>query len=452
MANVREKIPPQAIEAEQTVLGAILQHQEALHMGVEMLKEESFYLPKHKKIFSAVKKLYESSMAVDLITVPDELSNQGQLEEAGGRRYLLDLVDSVVTIANLEHHIRIVREAAVKNQLINDCSDIIGRCYDAGNTADDLLDYSERKIFSIKEESLQGDFVSLKEVLPQTFEQIEDYSKREGHVTGVPTGFPELDSLTSGFQNSELIIIAGRPSMGKTAFALNVAENVAVNKGLPVCIFSLEMAKEQLSQRLLCSRARISSHQLRTGRIADHQWTNLSIAVGPLSEAPIYLDDSASLTVMEIRAKARRLKLKFDIGLVIVDYLQLVRGHREAESRQQEITYVSQSLKALARELKIPVIALSQLSRQVETRGSDARPKLSDLRESGALEQDADLVIFIHRSLDDEGHPGNIAEIRIDKQRNGPTGIIKLAFVKDFARFELLDTYHGAPYQAEPTG
>ncbi len=452
MANVREKIPPQAIEAEQTVLGAILQHQEALHIGIEMLKEESFYLPKHRKIFSAIKKLYESSMAVDLITVPDELSNQGQLEEAGGRRYLLDLVDSVVTIANLEHHIRIVREAAIKNQLISDCSDVISRCYDAGNTADDLLDYSERKIFSIKEESLQGDFVSLKEILPQTFEQIEDYSKREGHVTGVPTGFPELDSLTSGFQNSELIIIAGRPSMGKTAFALNVAENVAVNKGLPVCIFSLEMAKEQLSQRLLCSRARISSHQLRTGRIADHQWTNLSIAVGPLSEAPIYLDDSASLTVMEIRAKARRLKLKYDIGLVIVDYLQLVRGHRQAESRQQEITYVSQSLKALARELKIPVIALSQLSRQVETRGSDARPKLSDLRESGALEQDADLVIFIHRSLDDEGHPGNIAEIRIDKQRNGPTGIIKLAFVKDFARFELLDTYHGSPYQAEPAG
>jgi replicative DNA helicase len=452
MASTKERIPPQAIEAEQTVLGAILQHQEALHMGIEMLKEENFYLPKHRKIFSAIKKLYESSMAVDLITVPDELSNQGRLEEAGGRRYLLDLVDSVVSIANLEHHIRIILEAAVKNQLISDCSDIISRSYDAGSTADDLLDYSERKIFAIKEESLQGDFVSLKEILPQTFEQIEEYSKREGHVTGVPTGFPELDSLTSGFQNSELIIIAGRPSMGKTAFALNIAENVAVNKGLPVCIFSLEMAKEQLSQRLLCSRARISSHQLRTGRIADHQWTNLSIAVGPLSEAPIYLDDSASLAVMEIRAKARRLKLKFDIGLVIVDYLQLVRGHREAESRQQEITYVSQSLKALARELKIPVIALSQLSRQVETRGSDARPKLSDLRESGAIEQDADLVIFIHRSLDDEGHPGSIAEIRIDKQRNGPTGIIKLAFIKEFARFELLDTHHGSPYQAEPAG
>lgn len=452
MAKTKDKIPPQAIEAEQTVLGAILQHQEALHTGIEMLKEESFYLPKHRKIFSAIRKLYDASMPVDLITVPDELSNRGQLEDAGGRRYLLDLVDSVVTIANLEHHIRIVREAAVKNQLISDCSDIISRCYDTGNTADELLDYSERKIFSIKEESLQGDFVTLKEILPQTFEQIEDYSKREGHVTGIPTGFPELDSLTSGFQNSELIIIAGRPSMGKTAFALNVAENVAVNKEVPVCIFSLEMAKEQLSQRLLCSRARISSHQLRTGRIADHQWTNLSIAVGPLSEAPIYLDDSASLAVMEIRAKARRLKLKFDIGLVIVDYLQLVRGHSDAESRQQEITYVSQSLKALARELKIPVIALSQLSRQVETRGSDARPKLSDLRESGAIEQDADLVIFIHRPLDDEGHPGSTAEIRIDKQRNGPTGIIKLAFVKDFARFELLDVHHGSPYQAEPAG
>lgn len=452
MASTKERIPPQAIEAEQTVLGAILQHTEALHLGIEALRDDDFYLPKHRKIFSAIRKLYDSSMAVDLITVPDELAGQGTLDEVGGRRYLLDLVDSVVTVANLEHHVRIVREAATKNKLISECSDIIGRCYEPGTNADDLLDYAESKVFSIKEESLHGDFIPLREILPQTFEQIEEYSKREGHVTGIATGFAELDSLTSGFQKSELIIVAGRPSMGKTAFALNIAENVAVNKGVAVCIFSLEMAKEQLSQRLLCSRARISSHQLRTGRIADHQWTNLSIAVGPLSEAPIYLDDSASLSVMEIRAKARRLKLKYDIGLVVVDYLQLVRGQKDAESRQQEITYISQSLKALARELKIPVIALSQLSRQVELRGRDARPQLSDLRESGAIEQDADLVIFIHRPRDDEGQLGSTAEIIIGKQRNGPTGILQLAFVKDFARFELLDTYHGAPYQGEPAG
>jgi len=452
MAVPREKTPPQAIEAEQAVLGAILQHTEALHRGIESLTEEDFYLPKHRRIFDAVKKLYESSNAVDLITVPGELTNRGLLEEIGGRRYLMDLVDSVVSIANLEDYIRIVKEASVKNKLIADCSDIIGRCYDPALPGDELLDYSESKIFAIKEQSLKGDFIALREILPQTFEQIEEYSRREGHVTGIPTGYPELDSLTSGFQQSDLVILAGRPSMGKTAFALNVAEYVAVNKGVPVCIFSLEMSKEQLSQRLLCSRARISSHHLRTGRIADHQWTNLSIAVGPLSEAPIYLDDSASLTVMEIRAKARRMKLKSDIGLIIVDYLQLVHGQARPESRQQEMTYVSQSLKALARELKVPVVALSQLSRQVEMRGHNARPQLSDLRESGAIEQDADLVLFIHRPPDEEGHKGNVAEVIIGKQRSGPTGIVKLAFVKDFARFELLELHHGAPYEGEPTG
>ena len=358
MVEVKPKIPPQAIEAEQSVLGAMLQHPDALHAGIESLKEEYFYVPRHRKIFAAIRNLFEASSAVDLITVPDELASMGSLEEIGGRRYLLDLVDSVVTIANIEDHIRIVVEAAVKNQLISDCGDIVGRCYDQSVSADDVLDYSERKIFAIKESSLRGDFIALREILPQTFEQIEEYSKREGHVTGIPTGFPELDTLTSGFQNSDLIIIAGRPSMGKTAFALNIAEYVAVEKNIPVCVFSLEMAKEQLAQRLLCSRARISAHQLKTGRIADHQWTNLSIAVGPLSEAPIFLDDSASLTVMDIRAKARRLKLRHNIGMVVVDYLQLVRGRSDAESRQQEITYVSQSLKALARELKVPVVAL----------------------------------------------------------------------------------------------
>lgn len=452
MANTREKIPPQALEAEQAVLGSMLQHELALHVGIELLKEEDFYFPKHRKVFVAIRKLYDSSDAVDLITVPEELGKKDQLEDVGGRRYLLDLVDAVVTTANFEDHVRIVREAAIKNRLIMDCTSVVDSCYDPAMSSEELLDFAERKVFAIKELSLKGETIAIKEVLPQTFEEIEQYSKREGHVTGVPTGYPELDTLTAGLQKSDLVIIAGRPSMGKSAFALNIAEFVAVNKNIPVALFSLEMAKEQLCQRLLCSRARISWHQLRTGRIADHQWTNLSIAVGPLSEAPIYLDDSPSLTVMEIRAKARRMKLKFDIGLVIVDYLQLISGHKDAENRQQEITYISRSLKALARELKIPVVALSQLSRQVEMRGRDARPQLSDLRESGALEQDADLVIFIHRPRDDDGQLGSTADIIIGKQRNGPTGLIQLAFVKDFARFELLDTYHGAPYQGEPAG
>ena len=795
MAETNERIPPQAIEAEQSVLGSILQNTEALHVGMEMLKDDYFYLPKHRKIFAAIRKVYEDSNAIDLLTVPDELFKRGQLDEVGGRRYLMDLTDTVVNFDNIEDHARIVIEAAVKNHLINDCSHIISRCYDPGNNADDLLDYAERKIFAIKEDSLKGDFVALRNILPQTFEQIEEYAKREGHVTGLSTGYPDLDSLTAGFQKSDLIIIAGRPSMGKaqpldakvlmcdgrwkemgllcvgdelasvdgrrsqvvgiypqgarqvyrmifadgrateccaehlwriryrswteprilttaqlmelllrkryrnrlwiepfvgefgsdehlsldpwllglllgdgslsgtslrfstaeptmlprmeqavgvemgvtpaggydyriiqregahrkgtqgvsanpvtamlremglwghsaetkfiptaylsasreartqllaglldsdgwvekfgslrfatcssqlakdvvdltrslggtasfcpkstsysyqrrkrsgqtsyvcniqlpdptilqlvkhkkdrlnarqrkrrlnikaitatrivktqciavshpshlyvtddyivthnTAFALNIAENVAVNRGIPVIIFSLEMAKEQLAQRLLCSRARISSHQMRTGRIADHQWTNLSIAVGPLSEAPIFLDDSATLTVMEIRAKARRMKLKYDIGLILLDYIQLVRGQKNPESRQQEITYISQSLKALARELKVPVVALSQLSRQVEQRGVKARPQLSDLRESGALEQDADVVLFIHRERDDDGSLGPVAEIIIGKQRNGPTGVITLHFVKDYARFELTDIFRGSPY------
>jgi replicative DNA helicase len=447
MADVKDRIPPQVIEAEYSVLGSILQNTEALHIGIEMLKEEYFYYPRHKKIFAAIRDLYEKSSAIDLLTVPEELAKRGQLDDIGGRRYLFDLTEMVVNIANIEDHARLVIEASVKNSLINDCSGIIGKCYEPGNNADDLLDYAERKIFAIKEDSLKGDFVALRNILPQTFEQIEEYAKREGHVTGMPTGYPDLDSLTAGFQKSDLIIIAGRPSMGKTAFALNVAENAAVNRGIGVIVFSLEMAKEQLAQRLLCSRARISAHQMRTGRIADHQWTNLSIAVGPLSEAPIFLDDSASLTVMEIRAKARRMKLKYDIGLILIDYLQLVRGQRNPESRQQEITYISQSLKALARELKVPVVALSQLSRQVEMRGKDSRPQLSDLRESGALEQDADVVIFIHRQRDDDGSLGSVAEIIIGKQRNGPTGVLKLHFVKDYARFELADVFHGSPHQ-----
>jgi replicative DNA helicase len=455
MSEIRERIPPQSIEAEQSVLGSILQNSEALNVAIEMLKEEYFYLPRHRRIFAAVKKLYESSSAVDLITLSAEMSNQGLLDEIGGRRYLMDLTDSVVTFSNIEDHCRLVIEAAIKNQLINNCSEIINRSYDTTVEADNLLDYAESRIFNIKEGSLKGEIFHLKPILETALRQIEEYSNRSGYLTGVPSGYPNLDEMTSGFQPSELIIIAARPSMGKTAFALNIADYVAIEKGTPVCIFSLEMAKEALAQRLLCSRARISAHHMKTGRLADHQWTNLSIAAGPLSEAPIYLDDSASLSVLEIRAKARRMKHRYNIGLIIVDYLQLVKGQKNVESRQQEISYISQSLKSLARELKIPVIALSQLSRQIEMRGPDARPKLSDLRESGAIEQDADMVVFIHRppskNEDDkeftpDNLPGSVAEIIIGKQRNGPTGIISLAFVKDFARFDMLDIHHGSPY------
>ena len=445
MAETVEKIPPQAIEAEQSVLGAMLISKDAIDSAVEILSESYFYHPAHRQIFKAIVDLYDRNEPADLITVSNELANRGQLENVGGRAYLAGLTEATPGIANIEHHANIVLEKATLNRLIESANSILSRVYSQTQNVDDLLDTAEQEIFSIKEDKLRGAFTPLGEILHGTFQAIEKFSHREGYLTGLPSGFADLDELTSGFQKSELIVIASRPSVGKTAFSLNIAEHLAVEHKVPVTIFSLEMSKEQLAQRLLCSRARISSHLMRTGKLADEQWMNLSIAVGPLSEAPIFIDDTPSMTVLEMRAKARRLKSKEKIGLVIIDYLQLMQGPKNAESRQQEVSFISRSLKAMARELNLPVIALSQLSRQVELRGKDAKPQLSDLRESGALEQDADVVIFIHRPRNDEGYLGNEAEIILGKQRNGPTGKIDLTFVKDYARYELMDYYHGFP-------
>lgn len=445
MADSISKIPPQAIEAEQAVLGAMLLSKDAIDAAVELLNESYFYRPGHRKIYRAIIDLYDKNEPADIVTVAEELNSRAQLEDIGGRSYLAGLTESTPGIANVAHYAKIVLEKATLNRLIEATNSILSRSYETGQQADDLLDYAEQEIFSIKEDKLKGTFTPLGMILSDTFHMIEEYSQREGYITGVPSGFNDLDKLTSGFQKSDLIVIASRPSVGKTAFSLNIAEYVAADKKIPVVIFSLEMSKEQLAQRLLCARARVSAHLMRTGRLADDQWTNLSIAVGPLSEAPIFIDDSPSLTVLEMRAKARRLKSREDIGLIIVDYMQLIKGPTNVESRQQEISYISRSLKGLARELKVPIIALSQLSRQVELRGKDAKPQLSDLRESGAIEQDADVVIFIHRNRDDDGHLGTEAEIIIGKQRNGPTGIVNLAFVKDYARYEMIDIYHGFP-------
>ncbi|NLI16041.1 MAG: replicative DNA helicase, partial [candidate division Zixibacteria bacterium] len=445
MAESISKIPPQAIEAEQAVLGAMLLSKDAIDAAVELLNQNYFYRPAHRKIYRAIIDLYDKNEPADIVTVAEELNSRGQLEDIGGRSYLAGLTESTPGIANVSHYAKIVLEKATLNRLIEATNSILSRSYETGQQADDLLDYAEQEIFSIKEDKLKGTFTPLSTILSDTFHMIEEYSQREGYITGVPSGFDDLDKLTSGFQKSDLIVIASRPSVGKTAFSLNIAEHVAADRKIPVMIFSLEMSKEQLAQRLLCARARVSAHLMRTGRLADEQWTNLSIAVGPLSEAPIFIDDSPSLTVLEMRAKARRLKSREDIGLIIVDYMQLIKGPTNVESRQQEISYISRSLKGLARELKVPIIALSQLSRQVELRGKDAKPQLSDLRESGAIEQDADVVIFIHRNRDDEGHLGTEAEIIIGKQRNGPTGIVNLAFVKDYARYEMVDIYHGFP-------
>lgn len=449
-----ERVPPQAIDVEQAVLGAMLLDREAIGRAIEVIDETCFYKPAHSKIFSSMLSLYEQNQPVDLITLAEELSKRNQLEEIGGRAELLELIDSVATSANIEYHSRIVLEKATLRKLIQSTTDIITRCYDLTEEVDELLDSAEQQIFDISEKRIKPGFFKLGDILPHTFESIDKI--REGHITGLPSGFKDLDSLTAGLQPSDLVVVAGRPSMGKTSFSLSMAEYVAVEEKIPVAIFSLEMAKNQLANRMLCSRARISAHRMRTGRLSDHEWANLSIAAGPLSEAKIFLDDTPSIGILEMRAKARRLKAREDIGLLIVDYLQLMQGPRGAENRQQEISMISRALKGMAKDLNIPVLALSQLSREVERRGGKRRPHLADLRESGAIEQDADVVMFLYRpemydieTIDIYGKKENsegIAEIILSKHRNGPTGSIFLSFIKDYARFENLELHREAPF------
>jgi len=395
---------------------------------------------------------------VDVITLTEELSRRKQLEEIGGSYYLTELAESVPSAANVEHHARIVLEKALLRKLINVATNIITDSYSSQDNVFDIIDRAEQAIFSLAERRLRKGFQEIDPILHETFEEIERLHNRKGGVTGVPSGFQKLDEMTAGFHRSDFIIIAGRPSMGKTAFALSIARNAAVEHKIPVGIFSLEMASYQLAMRLLCAEARVNSHLLRTGRLPMSEWPKLSLAVGKLAASPIYIDDTPNLGILELRAKARRLKAEKDIGLLIIDYLQLIQGPSSVENRQQEISAISRSLKALAKELNIPVIALSQLSRAVEARGGDKRPMLSDLRESGAIEQDADLVIFIYRPevyqqlYDEEGNSlEGIAEIIIGKQRNGPTGTVRLAFIDDYAKFENLAMYEDIDFNIEPT-
>ncbi len=384
--------------------------------------------------------LFARDEAVDLVTVTQELKKRKELDDVGGAAYLSQVLGSVATTANVRHHAKIVLEKSVLRRLITVATEVVQEAFDAGGEASDILDRAEHMIFEIAQSRIRRDFVPMREILKHSFEVIQELYDKKQHITGVPTGFNELDQLTSGFQKSDLIIIAGRPSMGKTAFALNVASHASIKAGLPVAIFSLEMGKEQLVQRMLCSEARVDAHKLRTGYLADKHWSSLTTAAGLLSESSIYIDDTPAMTVLEMRSKARRLKAESDIGLVIVDYLQLMHGLGRQENRQQEISEISRSLKALAKELDVPVMALSQLSRAVESRGGDRRPILSDLRESGAIEQDADVVAFIYRQEVYERSPENmgLAEIIVGKQRNGPTGTVKLAFLSECTRFENL--------------
>jgi len=432
-----DKIPPQNLDAEMAVLGSMLIDEDAIPVVIESLGKDSFYKDTHEKIFEAILDLYNANKAVDLITLTDVLKRNGTLEEVGGVSYLTGLVNSVPTSANISHYTSIVREKNILRTLINNATRIVSSCYETEGNIDEVVDNAERLVFEVSNRKFQGSYLHLKEIIKESIEKIDRIYQKKAHVTGVPTGFVDFDIKTAGLQPSDLIVVAGRPSMGKSALAIGIAEYAGVVEKVPVAIFSLEMSKEQLVQRMLCAHARVDAHKVRTGYLVPSDWPRLTLAAGKLSEAPIFIDDTPAISAMELRAKARRLKAHENIQLIILDYLQLMRGEGNAENRQQEISDISRCLKALARELRVPVVAISQLSRAVEAR-SDHRPQLSDLRESGAIEQDADVVALILREEYYTPTPDNqgIAEVIIAKQRNGPVGSIRLAFIKEYTRFE----------------
>lgn len=438
-----DRVPPQNIEAEQAVLGAVLLERDALVTALEILVPEDFYRQSHQRIFQVMADLAERDEPVDLVTVTAELTDRKLLEEVGGVTYLTDLANAVPTAANVEYYAKLVEEKAVLRRLIQTATHIASTGYASNEEVADIIAEAERRILSLSDKRTGKAFVPIRDVLLETFERIEMLYKNKGNISGIPSGYPDLDRMTSGFQKSDLIIVAARPSVGKTAFALNIAQNVAARSGETVAIFSLEMSAVQLVQRMLCAESNIDSHKLRTGTMEDDDWEKLTMAIGTLAEAPIYIDDSAGTTVYDIRSKCRRLKAERSLGLVLIDYLQLINSRGYRENRQQEISEMTRALKNLARELDCPIIALSQLSRSVEQR-QDKRPLLSDLRESGSIEQDADVVAFLYREdyYDPETDKQNIVEIIIGKQRNGPVGKVELVFLKNYNKFVSIDRSH----------
>lgn len=439
------RLPPQQVEAEQAVLGAMLISEDAVNEALELLEPEDFYRSAHQSIYRAMREVYEAGQPVDIITVAASMRAQDDaLEGIGGAEYLADLAAAMPTALHVSQYAHIVREKALLRRIISAATDIAEQGYGQDLSASDVLAEAEKRILELSQFQKTRDFTHISDVLETTFERIEQLYNSDGSITGVATGYAELDRMTSGFQKSDLIIVAARPSVGKTAFALNVAQNVAVRSGLPAAIFSLEMSKDQLVQRMLCAEAYIDGHKLRNGNLDDDDWPKLSMGVSTLSNSPIYIDDSPGITVSEMRNKLRRLKLEHGLGFVVIDYLQLIHGRRSSgENRQQEISEISRSLKQLARELEVPIVALAQLSRSVEQR-QDKRPMLSDIRESGSIEQDADIVAFLYRDdyYDPESDRQNIIEIIIAKQRNGPTGKIDLVFLKNFNKFVNLEKTH----------
>lgn len=433
------KTPPHSLEAERAVLGAVLLEPSLLPRAVELLGPEEFYKEGHRKIYAAMLRLFERSEPADLLTVTEELRRAGELDEVGGPATLATLMEEAALATQFATYAVIVREKALLRELIRVGRELVEQGFDEGEDVQTLLDRAEQRLFQISERRLTRAAIPVRSLLTRAIEHIEALYHRKELVTGLPTGFPRLDELTAGLQRSDFIIVAGRPSMGKTAFALNVAQHVAVRERRPTLIFSLEMSRDQLVQRLLCSEARVDSHRVRTGHLGAGDWDRIVHAAGRLAEAPLFIDDTASLSVLEARAKARRIRAEHGLELVVIDYLQLMQGRSRAENRQQEISEISRSLKALAKELDLPVVALSQLSRAVEVRGESV-PRLSDLRESGALEQDADVIMFLHRpgAYREDPAEENVTELRIGKQRNGPLGTVQLVFKAEYTRFESL--------------
>lgn len=438
-------IPPQNIEAEQAVLGTILLQDKALLHVIESLSPDDFYRDAHKTIYAAMLALFERREPHDLITVTGLLNDQNKLDEIGGASYLASLTDVIPFTGSLVHHAQIIRKKSVLRRLIQSASEVAARCFDSQDDIESLVDQAEKTIFEIAHSNKGLGFQPMSEVVPRAFDRITKLFDRQEHITGVATGYEELDRMTAGLQSAEMIVLAARPSMGKTALAMNIVQHAALIGKIPVAVFSLEMSTESLALRMLCSLGRIDSQRLRTGKLLENDWPKLTRATGMLSDAPIFIDDSAGLTVLEMRAKARRLKSEHNLGLIVVDYLQLMQGKHNAENRAQEISDISRSLKAMAKELDVPVLALSQLNRSLENR-TDKRPQLADLRESGAIEQDADVIMFIYRdevyNRSEDNPNRGLAEIIIGKQRNGPTGMIKLTFLGEYTSFE---NYTGRP-------
>ena len=433
---------PQSIEAEQSVIGSMIIDKSAIAQVAEKLTEDDFYRDGHKIIYKAIFEMFKNDMAVDLVTLLEYLKSTDDAEKAGGVTYIPEVSSSVPTTANLSSYIKIVEEKSILRRLIKASTAIIEDSYNKQGEVEGVLDLAEKKIFDIAEKRSTSDFESLSDVLERGFLEIERLFNNKGQITGVPSGFTDLDAKTSGFQKGDMVLIAARPSMGKTTFALNIAENAALREGKSVVIFSLEMPKEQLAYKLLCSEANVDMLKLRTGNLDDKDWENIARATGPLSKAKIYIDDTAGVTVMEMRSKCRRLKMEYGIDLILIDYLQLMSGS-SSENRQQEVSEISRSIKALAKEMECPVIALSQLSRAPEQR-ADHRPMLSDLRESGSIEQDADLVMFLYRDeyYNKETEDKNMAECIVAKHRNGPVGTVKMAFLGALSKFGDLDVIH----------